>query len=225
MTAIEYIETVVKLRDGLLVAGTTRIGFNNSEYLKLRKIIILDIRVKDKIPVFLRTCDNLDIFWNFLQPKFEHDKERKEYIINQFSSLYIFYETQTLSTAQTYTNEKLKIFDSEHINDYWEKSLLNIENDPEESISRAKSMLESIFLHILEKEGLEYQIEKDDLPKLYKRVADYLNLSPSKHTEIIFKQILGGLSSITQGIGSIRNKFGMDIAKLYHIKLNPGMHD
>jgi len=35
-----------------------------------------------------------------------------------------------------------------------------------------------------------------------------LNLSPSQHTEQIFKQILGGCHSVVQGIGALRNKLG-----------------
>ncbi len=35
-----------------------------------------------------------------------------------------------------------------------------------------------------------------------------LNLSPSQHTEDIFKQILGGCSGIVNGLGSLRNRLG-----------------
>jgi len=39
-------------------------------------------------------------------------------------------------------------------------------------------------------------------------VSKELNLAPSQHTEQTFKQILGGCSSIIEGLGSLRNKVG-----------------
>ena len=35
-----------------------------------------------------------------------------------------------------------------------------------------------------------------------------MNLSPDQHTEQVFKQILGGCSSIVNGLGSLRNSLG-----------------
>ena len=47
---------------------------------------------------------------------------------------------------------------------------------------------------------------ENDLPKLYGLTAELLNLSPSQHTEQIFKQILGGCKSVVEGLGALRNK-------------------
>lgn len=49
-------------------------------------------------------------------------------------------------------------------------------------------MLESVCKLILDDFRVAYSDE--DLPKLYKRVADEMKLSPSDHTEQAFKQIL-----------------------------------
>jgi hypothetical protein len=51
-------------------------------------------------------------------------------------------------------------------------------------------------------------IRKADLPKLYVLAAEKLNLPPSKHTEDIFKQNLGGCHSVVQGLGALRSKVG-----------------
>jgi hypothetical protein len=59
--------------------------------------------------------------------------------------------------------------------------------------------------HILDEYGIAYD-EKDDLPKLYGLTAEQLKLSPSQHTEQIFKQILGGCKSVVEGLGALRNK-------------------
>jgi hypothetical protein len=57
----------------------------------------------------------------------------------------------------------------------------------------------------LDESGIAYD-EKDDLPKLYRLAAERLKLSPSQHTEQIFKQILGGCKSVVEGLGALRNK-------------------
>lgn len=35
-----------------------------------------------------------------------------------------------------------------------------------------------------------------------------MNLSPSQHTEQVFKQVLGGCHSVVQGLGAMRNRLG-----------------
>jgi abortive infection Abi-like protein len=46
------------------------------------------------------------------------------------------------------------------------------------------------------------------LPALYRSVALRLQIAPSQHTEEAFKRILGGATSIVEGLGPLRNKIG-----------------
>ena len=46
------------------------------------------------------------------------------------------------------------------------------------------------------------------MPDLYKLTSKELNIAPSQHTEDIFKQILGGVSSVVNGLGALRNRLG-----------------
>lgn len=48
--------------------------------------------------------------------------------------------------------------------------------------------------------------ESDDLPKLYRQTATSLNLSPSQHSEQVFRQILGGCQAVVEGLGAVRNR-------------------
>ena len=66
-------------------------------------------------------------------------------------------------------------------------------------------MLEAVCKHVLDEDKISYQ-DKDDLPKLYSLVAKHINLSPSQHTEQLFKQILGGCHAVVEGLGALRNK-------------------
>ncbi|MFC1485764.1 abortive infection family protein [Candidatus Latescibacterota bacterium] len=47
-----------------------------------------------------------------------------------------------------------------------------------------------------------------DINELYQVVSKALNLSSKQHEEPLFKQILGGCSSIVSGLGKIRNRMG-----------------
>lgn len=55
---------------------------------------------------------------------------------------------------------------------------------------------------------MQYDGKKIELHELYKLTANELNLSPSQHTQDIFKQILGGCSAVVNGLGNLRNKLG-----------------
>ena len=50
--------------------------------------------------------------------------------------------------------------------------------------------------------------DRDDLPALYRAVSMQLQIAPSQHTEETFKRILGGATSVVEGLGSLRNKIG-----------------
>ncbi|WP_208453436.1 abortive infection family protein, partial [Burkholderia gladioli] len=78
-------------------------------------------------------------------------------------------------------------------------------SDPEGAITSARTLLESVCKHILDELFVGYG-EAPDLNKLYGLTAKALNLSPSQHTEPVFKQILGGCTSVVEGLGAVRNR-------------------
>lgn len=78
-------------------------------------------------------------------------------------------------------------------------------NDPEGAITLSRTLLESVCRYIIE------DIEKEDvgnldLPKLYARVSQHLNIAPNQHSEKLFKRILGGCTSVVEGLGALRNE-------------------
>ena len=58
---------------------------------------------------------------------------------------------------------------------------------------------------MLDAAGATYE-DSVDLPKLYTLTAKQLKLSPSQHTEQLFKQILGGCQTVVEGLGALRNR-------------------
>ena len=121
---------------------------------------------------------------------------------NEFSPLLYYLEKKTTSPL-----EEIIVFDEAHIHDQWQKALDRKQTEPEGAITLARTLIESILKHILDEQNIEYN-DAADLPELYKEVAKSLNLAPENHQEQIFKQILGGSSSIVSGLGALRNKLG-----------------
>lgn len=98
-------------------------------------------------------------------------------------------------------------YNIKHVNNDWERALEQAEKDPEDAITATRSMLESTLKWILDNFGEEYD-RKENLNQFYRKVSNHLNLSPDKHGEEIFKQILGSISGVITGLGSLRNEYG-----------------
>lgn len=123
---------------------------------------------------------------------------------------YPFYKIQELRSKETHPSDQiisdtLGSFDSEGVHHAWEKALSRRNSDPEGAITAARTLLESVCMHILDETETEYS-HRDDLPKLYNRVAEVLNLAPSQHTEQLFKTILGNCQNVVNTLGTLRNK-------------------
>lgn len=84
--------------------------------------------------------------------------------------------------------------------------------DPEDAITAACSIVESVCKCILDDMGEPYP-SKQDIKGLVGAVGKHLNLSPARtdlpaEIESDIKQILGGLMSVTGGIGALRTHAG-----------------
>lgn len=202
------LEKVRQLQD-ILIACATHCDTNNEEYRKLRLELLRDSAVKDLLPQFVKTYDDLSKFWGFIKPKFSTYQERRMFIWEEFGSLVASLE-QNIIAAQPADDDISAIlvnFDAEHINIAWQKALERRNEDPEAAITMARTLIESVCKHILDEAGISHS-DKDDLPKLYKETAKQLNMAPEQHQEEVFKQILNGCQTVIQGLGTLRNKLG-----------------
>ena len=200
MTDAELLEQVQILEDGLV-----RGGFDEATYEDLRKLVISDPRSKKSAPEFVKANRSLPQFWNFIKGRFEHYKERREFIWGEFGPLHNQLEGSGRVPADDQVSDVLSRLDVENVHSVWQKALERRKDDPEGAITSARTLLEAVCKHILDEAGVKYE-DAADLPKLYKTVAAQLNLAPSQHTETIFKQILGGCSAVVEGLGAMRNK-------------------
>jgi hypothetical protein len=202
---IDLLDKVTALQN-LLVAQATGKGAEDRAYLPLRSQLLQDPIVGKLLPRFVRTCRDLGQFWDFIQPKFKHYAERREFIRTEFQTALDAAESRPSPGADT-TKDVLSRLSSQSVQDAWHRALARQTDDPEGAITLARSLLETVCKHILDDASQAYPGDVD-LPKLYHLVAKELQLHPSQHTEDAFKRILGGCASVVDGLGSLRNRIG-----------------
>lgn len=190
----------------VLVSAATGGDRDERGFKTLRSHFLADTTLQAMVPDWLRTCRSLEQFWPFIKRKFDHYAERREYIWAEFGPLLAFLEKGE-GPAVAAIDAELLDFSEGGVHDIWRKALERMTFDPEGAITLAKSLLESVLKHILDERKLAYS-EKADLPELYRLVAKELNLAPDQHTEENFKRILGGITSVVNELGSLRNRLG-----------------
>ncbi|WP_068482625.1 MULTISPECIES: abortive infection family protein [Pseudoclavibacter] len=88
-----------------------------------------------------------------------------------------------------------------------------LEDDPAAAISSSKELIESLFRIILERSDVAYG-RKDDIPALYRKVADLLALKAQSVPESALgsrssEQILRTLVTTVQSLTELRNELGL----------------
>ena len=202
---VEELLIKVESLKNMLTARATGGTSSDTEYKQIRKELISNTLLNGKLPHFVKTCRSLDEFWGFIKPKFDRYVERREFLRAEFDPVLSLLEQSSQAPSDSVNSERLTAVDSASIQTAWRKALDRRMPDPEGAITSARTLLEAVCKHVLDEDKISYQ-DKDDLPKLYSLVAKHLNLSPSQHTEQLFKQILGGCHAVVEGLGALRNK-------------------
>ena len=180
---------------------------DNNEMLfkELRGYFYTNLRYKTYLPKWLNSIFTLKQFWGVIQPKFKTYAGRRAFLSKELAPLINF-----CSEENTILNEQSDVinsFDSEFVSSMWDKMLQRINDDPEGAITLARSTLESICKHMLDKKEITYS-KSESLTSLYSMVAKELNLSPKQHENTIIKDILNGCNKIVQGLSDLRREYG-----------------
>lgn len=189
----------------LLISHATGGSEDDAEYVRLRQMVLANGALDAFVPRFLRTSRNLSQFWQFIKFKFPTYAERRNYIWQEFNPMLELLARGGIAPADHIVAQTLQKFDAAHVQAAWSKALERRSSDAEGAITSARTLIESVCKHILDEAKVEYD-DGADLPKLYKQTAETLNLAPSQHTEVVFKQILGGCTAVVEGLGSLRNR-------------------
>src|SRR5690606_10569025 len=192
----------------LLIAHATGDTADDREYQIVRRALLDNREAAELLPVFVRTCRDLAQFWGYIKYEKGTYHERRELIWNSFAPLLDRLEGKTSKPSDVPISDGLKSFDTGSVQAVWAKALERRESDPEGAITSARTLLETVCKHVLDEAGVKYEKGRTDLPDLYKLVAKELNLAPDQHTQDVFKQILGGVTSVVHGLGAMRNRLG-----------------
>jgi hypothetical protein len=180
-------------------------------YTQLRGLLMNDSALKPLLPEFVRTCRDLNHFWSYAKElptgSGQHWEKRRRHVRDGLTPLFDFLEQKNTAPVDNVASDVLKSFDSDGVHVVWNKALERRHTDPEGAITSARTLLETVCKHVLDETRGTYT-DKDDLPALYRAVSTTLNIAPSQHTEEAFKRILGGATSVVEGLGSLRNKIG-----------------
>ena len=200
---LKLVEKVESLQN-LLLAVATGGTAPSAEYKILREELLGESSLRDILPRFVITCRDVAQFWPFIKGKFQTYRERREFIWSEFEAVLRAAE-QGQSPVADVASAVLHDYSADGVHAYWRKALERKATDPEGAITLARTLLESVCKHVLDDLAKPYD-PAADLPTLYGAVARELNLSPSQHTEQVFRQILSGCHSVVQGLGTLRNR-------------------
>lgn len=189
----------------MLVSRATGGDGDDAQYKKLRRELIELPRIKTRLPQAVHVCRDLSEFWGFIKPKFPTYAERRDYLRREFEPLLHMLEADSRSPGDYSISETIQAAGLSYVQEAWHKALERRATDPEGAITAARTLLESVCKHVLDSTGETYD-DAAELPKLYALTAKQLNLSPSQHTEQLFKQILGGCQTVVEGLGAMRNR-------------------
>jgi hypothetical protein len=196
-----------KMLENILVAACEGATGENYSYEALRREFMTDAVLKPFLPEFVRTCRDLNHFWPFIKGVSPKWAPRRMFVRNEMSPLFQHLEGAHQAPLDNVASDVLQNFDADGVHRVWGKALERRHTDPEGAITTARSLLETVCKRVLDETGTPYN-DKDDLPALYKAIATKLNIAPSQHTEETFKRVLGGATSVVEGLGSLRNKIG-----------------
>lgn len=105
-------------------------------------------------------------------------------------------------------DKKIGDLDFDSVKADFERALSQAEEDPEDAVTSACSLVESVCKCVLEEMHVELP-SKQDVGHLTNALAKELNLSPARQDIVPdIKQILGGLQSVAAGIGALRTHSG-----------------
>lgn len=189
----------------LLVSVATGGGGLDEDYKAGRAFILAQTEFAHLVPRFVKMHRSVGEFWQFIKFKFPSYQLRRDYLWNEFRPLLDYLEAGGNAPADHIVSAAIDKYDAEHIKAAWTKALERRETDPEGAITSARTLLETVCKHILEETQTEHA-DAPDLNKLYSLTAKALNLSPSQHTEPVFRQILGGCTAVVEGLGAVRNR-------------------
>ena len=209
-----------ELMKDLLTAAATGGNRDDPRYTPLRREFLNSPQLRGRLPSFVRNYRDRGAFWPFIRNEAPSYAERRRLISQGFNPLLDYLEGSEAQPADEAIAEALATLGAEQVEEAWSKALRRREDDPEGALTSARTLLEMVLKHILDQRSIDYQ-DKDDLPKLYGKAAETLNLAPGQHSEPAFKTVLGSAMNLVNGLGTLRNRLSDSHGRSSRIPARP----
>jgi hypothetical protein len=195
------LEDVESLRN-MLAAKATGERTNEAAYYRLRQRLTTHALVQDKLPRFVRTCRTLGEFWPFIKDQSATYAGRRRFLAEQFDAVLTFLEQQAATAGAAPLDRTHSGTDVPPVAAAWQAALERCASDPGGAITAARILVQTVCQHILEALGVRYA-DTDDLLTLHRLTAEALILSPSQHSKLVFREILGGCQTVVDGLEAL----------------------
>ena len=203
----DAITKINKFKDVCVNMATGKV-FDYELYENERNEFLAESSYKAVVPDWIVDNRFGSQFWKYMQKQSPTYEGRRTYLRTAFDEMVDYVKDGKAHAVSVSLNEIVsRIPASKEINGLWSKVHDRKNDDPEGTITAARTLLETTLKCILEERGIQFG-PAEDSRDLYKKVGAALNLSPAGHNEQIFKQILTGITSIIQGFSSLRNAYG-----------------
>jgi hypothetical protein len=130
--------------ENLLVAFATGGQRDDFLYEELRRSLVHNDAVRDKLPPFVRQCRNLSQFWAAITKHHGTYKARREFLWASFGPLTDELEFLGRSNATVPIGAALEAFDPDNVHLLWEKANARTTADPEGAITAARTLVETV---------------------------------------------------------------------------------
>ncbi len=206
----ELIRKTSELFEILISAATGKINPSDfsdydKKYRALKDELLLDDKLKTRLPRFLTQCQTLSDFSTFVKGRASTYQQRRSYLGNEFQPANAFLYGNTVTPADNII--AAAISGRQRIDDDWKKALDRRATDPEGAITMARTLLESTFKEVLHVKGFTYA-ENAKLSELYNMASTALGIDPRSATDAELKRLFGACSSFVLVIGEFRNGQG-----------------
>lgn len=91
-TARDLLVGVERLKNLLVLRATGR-DSDDAEYVKQRRELLSDSRIRTKLPSFVESCRDLEEFWTYIKPRFVTYAERRSFLQERFLPVLSMLET------------------------------------------------------------------------------------------------------------------------------------
>lgn len=159
----------------------------------------------------MRTCRDLAQFWGFIKYEKSTYGERRQLIWSSFAPLLDHLEGKASRPSDAPISEGLKSFDADGVHAVWAKALERRESDPEGAITSARRCSRPSASTFSMRPAWRTRKGERTFRPLQARGKGTEPRARPAHRDV-FKQILGGVTSVVHGLGAMRNRLGTPTA-------------